>query len=88
MEEFAHQAIPIIKEEASGEKQEFWLDFCADVGDGFNPTFAVFSTMARSVLRLEGGVEVPRADAVLVGGDIAYPWRKLPPRMSLFCPCD
>ena len=77
MDVYANESIPIHKEIAGDEEQDYWLDFCADVGDGFNPTFAVFSTMAKSNIKLEGNLIIPRADAVVVGGDIAYPWRKL-----------
>jgi hypothetical protein len=50
----------------------FWIDFVADVGDGFNPTYAVFSSMARSYIDLHG-FRLPRSDIVIVGGDLAYP---------------
>ena len=76
MEVYAKQEIPIIQEKCPNEDQEYWLDFCADVGDGFNPTYAVFSTMARSHLKLDDGIELPRGDSLIVGGDIAYPWRE------------
>ena len=61
---------------APGES-DFWLDYTADIGDGWNSTFAVADAMARPELSLEGGgtVEHTRAGRVLVfGGDEVYPY--------------
>lgn len=76
--------LPVLTEVAAQEEDEFWMDFVADVGDGFNPTFAVFSTMARAELRLAPQVVLPRAQLVVVGGDICYPWPRYNDIMSRF----
>jgi len=63
----------------SGE--EFFFDFVADTGDGFNGTYVVASLMAKAVLSVteysdDGrgeSVELPRANVVFHGGDICYP---------------
>ena len=61
--------------DASGE---FWLDFVADLGDGWNSTFAVASGVAEATLSVASatGDEVAtRGGAVLVfGGDEVYPY--------------
>jgi hypothetical protein len=56
---------------------DFWLDYAADIGDGWNATYAVADAIATPELRLEhGGVpETTRAGRVLVfGGDEVYPY--------------
>ena len=62
---------PLITHDYSGEG-ELWLDFTADTGDGYWPVFAVARLMARPELRV-GGHALPRARAVLFGGDEVYP---------------
>lgn len=61
--------------DASGE---FWLDFVADLGDGWNSTFAVASAVAQSELRVAsatGEQLSTRGGQVLVfGGDAVYPY--------------
>jgi hypothetical protein len=49
-----------------------WLDFTADTGDGFWPVHAVGRLMARETLTV-GDLKLPRARAVLFGGDQVYP---------------
>ena len=61
--------------DASGE---FWFDFVADLGDGWNSTFAVASAVAESTLTVtsEAGESVKtQGGSVLVfGGDEVYPY--------------
>jgi hypothetical protein len=56
---------------------ELWIDYVADVGDGWNSTYAVASTLALDELRLPVGDDadvITRRGAVLVfGGDQVYP---------------
>lgn len=83
--DFLEEGIHVLEENTKGEEEDFWLDFCADVGDGFNPTFAVFSSMAKLNLRLpKENIELPRADCVVVGGDICYPWPRHEDLMARF----
>lgn len=56
-----------------------WLDYVADIGDGWNPTHAIADALARPVLEVAakhgGARESTRGGQVLVfGGDEVYPW--------------
>lgn len=53
-------------------KDELWFDFVADVGDGWNSTFAIASLLAQERL-VVNGQELPRGRFVLFGGDEVYP---------------
>ena len=54
-----------------------WLDYVADTGDGFNPTYAAAYLLAQPSLTLAapGGEAhvLPRADVLVLGGDQVYP---------------
>jgi hypothetical protein len=53
-----------------------WLDFVADLGDGFDATYAIASLLARPRLELtyQGRTHtLPRAAALVMGGDEVYP---------------
>jgi hypothetical protein len=49
-----------------------WIDFVADLGDGFDSTYAVASLLAQRTLKL-GEVTQPRGQALFMGGDEVYP---------------
>jgi hypothetical protein len=52
----------------------FWLDFVADLGDGFDPTYAVACLLGRETLDLGGEVgATPRGKVLVMGGDEVYP---------------
>jgi hypothetical protein len=51
---------------------EFWLDFVADVGDGFHATYSVAYLLAQEELTVDG-VRLPRGQALVLGGDQVYP---------------
>jgi len=56
---------------------DFWLDYAADIGDGWNSTFAIANAIATPELAFEhaGKTEQTRAGHVLVfGGDEVYPY--------------
>jgi hypothetical protein len=57
--------------------REFWIDYAADVGDGWNPTFTVARTLARRSLELTDPAgekhETQRGRVLVLGGDLAYP---------------
>jgi hypothetical protein len=56
------------------ECTEMWLDYVADVGDGFNTTFSVAWLLSRDELVLDAASQpTPRGDVLLMGGDQAYP---------------
>jgi hypothetical protein len=49
-----------------------WIDFVADLGDGFDATYAVASLLARENLDVDG-VTLPRGQMLIMGGDEVYP---------------
>ena len=54
-----------------------WIDYMADTGDGFNPTYAGAYLLAQPSLTLCGPDAAlhpcPRADVLVLGGDQVYP---------------
>jgi hypothetical protein len=61
----------------SNHDGDFWLDYAADIGDGWNSTYAVADAIARPELELatDKGPENTRCGRVLVfGGDEVYPY--------------
>lgn len=59
--------------------EDLWLDYVADIGDGWNPTHAIAGALARPTLEVaakDGGpAQSTRSGRVLVfGGDEVYPW--------------
>ena len=53
-------------------RDSIWIDYVADSGDGFNPTFAIASLLARPALEL-GGRWTRRGEVLVMGGDQVYP---------------
>jgi hypothetical protein len=49
-----------------------WLDFVADLGDGFDATYSVAYLLAQPTLEA-GEHELPRGQALVLGGDEVYP---------------
>lgn len=49
-----------------------WIDFVADLGDGFDATYAIASLLARETLVVDGH-ETKRGQLLLMGGDEVYP---------------
>jgi hypothetical protein len=54
------------------EDGECWLDYVADLGDGFHATYSVAWLLAQPRLEV-GGVALPRGRLLLMGGDQVYP---------------
>jgi hypothetical protein len=54
------------------ERDELWLDYAADLGDGWNSTYAIASLLAKEKLSLHGE-ELPRGRLLVMGGDEVYP---------------
>ncbi|CCD99035.1 metallophosphoesterase [Bradyrhizobium sp. STM 3809] len=50
-----------------------WLDFVADLGDGFDSTYAVACLLARDSLTFDGE-PLPRGQILVMGGDEVYPY--------------
>ena len=59
------------------DKEDFWLDYVADTGDGWNSTYAIARAVAQDQLQLanpNGDAQVTRRGSVLIlGGDAVYP---------------
>ncbi|AHY56941.1 hypothetical protein [Bradyrhizobium japonicum] len=49
-----------------------WIDWVADLGDGFDSTYAVASLLASKDLKI-GETLLPRGQALIMGGDEVYP---------------
>ncbi len=54
------------------EDGEIWLDYVADLGDGFHATYSVAYLLAQPRLEL-GDATLPRGRLLLMGGDQVYP---------------
>jgi hypothetical protein len=60
-------------------RQEIWLDYVGDVGDGWNATYAIAYYLAQPQLKLKNthGDQreycTPRGDVLIFGGDQVYP---------------
>ncbi|WP_235925952.1 metallophosphoesterase family protein [Actinokineospora pegani] len=51
----------------------FWLDYVADLGDGFDATYSVASLLAAEELDLPDAGPLPRGRLLVMGGDQVYP---------------
>ena len=49
-----------------------WIDWVADLGDGFDSTYAMASLLSRKELKV-GDIPLPRGEALSMGGDEVYP---------------
>ena len=67
-------ALPSIvnDERRGGENGELWLDYVADLGDGFDATYSVAYLLAQQSLTVDGQ-SLPRGSAQILGGDQVYP---------------
>lgn len=58
-------------------RSELWIDYVADLGDGWNPTYTVACSLAKERLLLRGSqgqeYETRRGDILIMGGDEVYP---------------
>ncbi|MGH8775641.1 MAG: metallophosphoesterase [Jiangellaceae bacterium] len=54
------------------DAEELWLDYTADVGDGFDATYSIASLLARPTLAVDG-LKLPRGNVLVLGGDQVYP---------------
>ena len=59
------------------ERPAIWVDYVADLGDGFDSTYAIAYSIGKKELHLKNveGEELvlPRADCLIMGGDEVYP---------------
>ncbi|HEX8192007.1 MAG TPA: hypothetical protein VF552_03840, partial [Allosphingosinicella sp.] len=57
-----------------GQKGDFWFDFLADTGDGWDPTFAMAQLLTERDIRPDGAAgPLPRGRLLVLGGDLVYP---------------
>ncbi|KAG2663747.1 hypothetical protein I3760_16G048000 [Carya illinoinensis] len=57
-------------------KDDLWFDFMADTGDGGNSSYSVARLLAQPSIHLtreDSVLTLPRANLLLIGGDLAYP---------------
>ncbi|MGC9670299.1 metallophosphoesterase family protein [Planosporangium sp. 12N6] len=54
------------------DQGELWLDYVADLGDGFNATYSVAYLLAQPRLTVDGAA-LPRGRVLVMGGDQVYP---------------
>ena len=53
---------------------EIWFDFVADLGDGFDATYAIATLLAKQTLTVDGYEgQLPRGEMLIMGGDEVYP---------------
>lgn len=58
----------------SNETGDFWFDFMADTGDGWNSTYAMARLVSQATLQPSGLNEsLPRGRILFLGGDQVYP---------------
>lgn len=55
-----------------GSSDEIWIDFVADVGDGFDSTYTIAHWLSRPEIEINGQV-TKRGEILLMGGDQVYP---------------
>lgn len=58
------------------ESSELWIDYAADLGDGWNSTYTVASLLAHDHIDVsdgDGSVRLPRGAILVLGGDQVYP---------------
>lgn len=55
-------------------EQPIWVDYVADLGDGFDSTYAIAYLIGQKEIKVNGiDTELPRADCLIMGGDQVYP---------------
>lgn len=54
------------------EEGALWIDYVADLGDGFDATYAIAYLLAQESLEVDGH-HLPRGQTLIMGGDQVYP---------------
>jgi hypothetical protein len=69
------QSLPAWVVKPGDDESPVWIDFVADTGDGFDPTYSVAWCVSQSHLRPAGHDEdLRRGDVLILGGDEVYPY--------------
>jgi hypothetical protein len=66
-------ALPDTVFDEGADEAELWLDYVADIGDGFDPTYSVAYLLAQPELTVDGAPPLPRGQVLVMGGDEVYP---------------
>jgi hypothetical protein len=61
-----------VYDERPTDSDELWLDYAADLGDGFDATYTIAYLLAQPELSVDGWA-LPRGRVLLMGGDEVYP---------------
>jgi hypothetical protein len=72
MQAVLQHKVPYFDYSKNGE--EFWLDYIADLGDGWNSTYSMAKLLAQEQLSFEDGkFKTERGKILIMGGDEVYP---------------
>ena len=55
------------------ETGAFWIDYVADVGDGFESTYTIAYLLAQDSLDVRGAGQLRHGEVLIMGGDQCYP---------------
>jgi hypothetical protein len=58
---------------AADPDEAFWIDYVADVGDGFEPTYTTAYLLAQDSLDVRGAGQLRHGEILIMGGDQCYP---------------
>ena len=58
---------------ACDESGAFWIDYIADVGDGFEATYTMAYLLAQDSLDIRGAGNLRHGEVLIMGGDQCYP---------------
>jgi hypothetical protein len=62
-----------LKRIAPDESGAYWIDYVADVGDGFEATYTSAYLIAQDSLDVPGAGKLPHGEILIMGGDQCYP---------------
>jgi hypothetical protein len=71
-DEHLQRATSLVNKLSPSQDGPVWFDFVADLGDGFDSTFAVACVLAKKEWEL-AGTKLPRGQLLIMGGDEVYP---------------
>lgn len=62
------------KDDQFKRAEAVWVDYTADLGDGFDATYAIASLISAGEVEVEGAGTLPGGKFLLLGGDQVYPF--------------
>jgi Calcineurin-like phosphoesterase len=69
----ADAQIDFVTKELLEENGDFWFDYVADCGDGWDSTYAVAYSISKPFLHFDGLGKLCRGRVLVFGGDLVYP---------------